>query len=490
MKSSNIYSSFHKKTLKFLSNFFIIAIFLLVSCDKLLEEAPKSVVAENFFTTSQEFEAALNAIYPTLRNNRAEYLVRLDAQTDWGYGRGSRSVYNTFTGLPSIDFHGGFWSAFYLMVRDANWVIQNASVNTSVSKADLDKFAAEAKFLRAYAYFQLVRNWGAIPLRTELNTTDKDLKKSTAAEVYDFIIADLKIAEANLPEVQALLGKPTKYAAKTLLADVYLTAGKYAESRDKIKEVIQSNKYALVPVTSKSDFQLKIFGPDLVTSTEEIFYCKCTRTPGAGNSILWILNAPITGYFNFGGAYAHYSDLTNPFYVTWNNSDIRKSLWDNVNFGLGPNTLVCNKFIDTKAPDAASGGNDYPLYRYSEALLIYAEASCMASNGPTAEGVEAINKVHRRAYGKDPNAPSAVDFNISDYNASSFQNLVLQERGYEFIFEGKRWLDLKRANKAAAVILAVRGITIAEKAYLWPIPSTELNYNKALDPAKDQNPGY
>jgi hypothetical protein len=114
----------------------------------------------------------------------------------------------------------------------------------------------------------------------------------------------------------------------------------------------------------------------------------------------------------------------------------------------------------------------------------------MASNGPTAEGIEALNKVHRRAYGKDPKVASDVDFKIDDYDKNTFQDLVLQERAYEFIFEGKRWYDLKRTGKAAEVFLATKGITIAEKAYLWPIPDSEMNFNKALDPAKDQNPGY
>lgn len=158
---------------------------------------------------------------------------------------------------------------------------------------------------------------------------------------------------------------------------------------------------------------------------------------------------------------------------------------------MGPNTLVSSKYIEKNAVEANRGaGNDIPIYRYADALLIYAEASCMASNGPTAEGLEALNKLHRRAYGHDPNVPSLVDFKISDYNTASFQNLVLKERAYEFIYEGKRWYDLKRTGKAAAVINAAKGIIIAEKAYFWPIPVSELSFNKALNPATDQNPGY
>jgi hypothetical protein len=78
---------------------------------------------------------------------------------------------------------------------------------------------------------------------------------------------------------------------------------------------------------------------------------------------------------------------------------------------------------------------------------------------------------------------------LTDYDEESFVDLVLMEKAYEFQFEGKRWYDLKRTGKAAATILDVRGITIAEKHYLWPIPVNELELNKAMKP-EDQNPGY
>lgn len=89
----------------------------------------------------------------------------------------------------------------------------------------------------------------------------------------------------------------------------------------------------------------------------------------------------------------------------------------------------------------------------------------------------------------DPNTASSVDFNLSDYNKETFLDLVLQERAYEFIFEGKRWYDLKRTGKAREIIEPAKGVTIAEKHFLWPIPISELSYNKALD-GSDQNPVY
>lgn len=496
MEKMNKYLSLHQSKLRILSGFtsVVFALMLFPSCNDLLEENPKTLAAENFYNTTEEVETAINAIYGVLRsNNMVEQIVILDAHTDWGYGRGSRADYNNLQGFNAANINnaGGRWNTFYLAVRNANLVIENAPLGSSISESDITKCLAEARFLRAFAYFQLVRSWGSIPLRTEENMKEKDLPKSPVSAVYDLIVSDLTFAESSLPETQALAGKATKYAAKVMLADVYLTLGKYPEARDKANEVIQSGKYSLVPVTGKADFQQKLFGPEIITTSEEIFYLKYSRQAGEGNWILWVLSHPSTGNFNFGGAYAHYSSATNPFYISWNDNDIRKSLWDKINFGLGPNTLVSSKYIDKNAVEQSRGaGNDLPLYRYADALLIYAEASCMASNGPTNEGIEALNKVHRRAWGLSPNAVSSVDYKLTDYTKASFQDLVLTERAYEFIFEGKRWYDLKRTGKAAEVIQAAKGITIAEKAYLWPIPVSELDYNKALDPAKDQNPGY
>ncbi|AHM58386.1 RagB/SusD domain-containing protein [Flammeovirgaceae bacterium 311] len=465
---------------------------VFTSCEDILEEQPKTVAVENFYNTAEEVETATNAIYAPLRSTRAEHIAVLDAHTDWGYGRGSRAQYNDFEGFgaTNISAAGARWNSLYQGIRNANLVISNAPNGSSISQEDIDKYVAEAKFLRALAYFDLVRNWGGVPLRTEENMTNIDLERSSAQEVYDQIIADLTEAETNLPEEPKHIGRPTRLAAKTMLADVYLNLERFAEARDKAYEVIQSNKYSLVPVESVEDFQMKLFGPEITTTPEEIFYFKYAREVNQGNWLLFVLNHPSTGLFNFGGAYAHYSDLTNPFHQSWNDEDIRKGLWDVVDFGLGSTTLVSKKYIDKSAVSNAGAGNDLPIYRYAEVLLIYAEAASRAAGGPTVEAVEALNQVHRRAYGFDPTTPSEVDFSMGDYNAETFLDLVLQERAYEFQFEGKRWLDLKRTGKAQEAIMSAKGKTIAEAHYLWPIPLDELNFNNALDPAKDQNPGY
>lgn len=470
------------------------AVLIFTSCSKELEEHPKSLAVETFYNTAAEVEAAVNAIYvPYIQTGEglALYLAQVESYVDYEYGRGSYAVLNDFAGLDptNITRTQSMWGMLYLSIRNANLVIANAPNGSSISQADIDRFVGEAKFLRAFDYFFLVRNWGGVPMRTEANMKDRDLKRSTADEIYALIQADLLDAENKLPDNPAQGGRPSKWAAKTLLADVYLQLGKYNESRDKASEVIQSNKYSLVPVTTVDDWQ-KIFGPDVVRTTEEIFYLKCARQAGFGNYFPMFTNHPGTGFHGGGGFYAQYTESTNAVYAGQNAADLRKGLWYSWNIGLGANSLLNKKFIDPTASGNLGAGNDQPWYRYADLLLIYAEAAGKAANGPTAEAMEALNKVHRRAYGKLPTSPSDVDFNVADYNASTFVDLIIKERGYEFQLEGKRWLELKRTGKAAEIILAVKGKTIAEKFYLWPIPVSEMNYNKALDPVADQNPGY
>lgn len=485
------------KSGRFIKSFTILPVILvalfLSACQKELIEEPKSLAAENFYNTASEVQAAVNAIYTPYRdiNGMAGYLAQIDCYVDYGLGRGSYAILNDFQGLNSTNVTrvGAMWDLFYLSIRNANFVIKNAPNGKSISQADIDINVGEAKFLRAFNYFLLVRNWAGVPIRTEENMTVVDAKKNTEDEVYALIIADLLDAESKLPDNQTQSGRPSKWSAKTLLADVYLQLKKYPEARDKANEVILQDKYALVPISSADDLQ-KIFGPTVVTTPEEIFYIKFTRQDQFGNYFVMFLNHPATKFSGSGGFFGLHSIATNPVYQNWNDNDFRKGLWYPQNLGLTGPTLLNKKFIDPLATSQRGHGNDMPFYRYADLLLIYAEAATRASNAPTAAAMEALNQVHRRAYGKNPKVASDVDFNLADYNASTFIDLVIKERGYEFQYEGKRWLELKRTGKAAEIILATKGKTIAAKHYLWPIPISELGFNKALDPVKDQNPGY
>lgn len=468
------------------------AVLLFGTACQALKEDPKSLVVENFYNTPAEVEAAVNAIYPPIRlggTGISTYNATLECHTDYAYGRGSWAQFNDFAGFNTVNINrvGDFWTTFYLCIRNANLVIGNAPNGNAISEDDINRYVAEAKFMRAWMYFNLVRNWGGVPLRTDSNMTERDIPRSSAEDVYGLIDRDLRMAETYLPDNPPQLGRPTKWAAKTLLSDVLLYTQQFPEAREKAFEVINSNKYSLVPVANRDEFE-KIFGADTRTSTEEIFHLKYNRQ-GQGNYFPWIVNHPSTKLHGAGGAYAQYSETTNPFYQHWNDADLRKALWYPYDFGLGTTTLLNRKFIDPAAPGVYDAINDFPVYRYPEVLLIFAEADSRV-NGVTTDALEALNKVHRRSYGFDPGSPSGVDYGVGDFTPASFLDTVLQEKAYEFQFEGKRWFDLKRTGKASALILANKGKTITESHYLWPLPLSELNFNNAINPATDQNPGY
>ncbi|MFN4146566.1 MAG: RagB/SusD family nutrient uptake outer membrane protein [Runella sp.] len=468
-----------------------------LSCsDDVLKEAPKSLAVETFYNTAAEVEAAVNAIYTPLRADNCLgglYPAQHEAYTDYSFGRGSYAILSNFQGLDNTNITrtGQMWDLFYLSIRNANLVIRNAPNGKSISTADKNRFVAEAKFLRALTYFFLVRNWGGVILRTEANMTEQNLKRSSIDEVYSLIINDLKEAETNLPDNPSIAGRPSRWAAKTVLADVLLHRNQFAEARDKANEVIQSRKYSLVPVTVADDFA-KIFGPDIITSTEEIFYLKYTRQAGQGYNLVMFAHNPAARLHGAGGFFAHYTDaVSNNVFRTWDRNDLRRAYgWYSWNIGLGANSFLNKKYTDPLAPSANGAGNDSPLYRYADLLLIFAEAASRANNGPTTAAMEALNQVRRRAYGRPINAASEVDFKISDYNANTFLDLVIKERGYETQYEAKRWLDLKRTGKFRELIKAGVGKDVADRHLLWPIPISELNFNTALDPTKDQNPGY
>ena len=467
---------------------------VMTSCNDLLDEKPKSIAAEVFYNTNSEAEAAVNAIYGPMREGNGfglNYPAQLEGLPDYGNSRGSQTPVSLYQGLDNTNITrvSVIWDQLYRSIRNANLVISNVPLGKEITPDAATRFIAEAKYLRALMYFAVVRNWAGVPIRTEENMLEANVPRASVDEVYALILSDALEAEQNLPDSPAQPGKPTKWAAKTLLSEIYLTRGDWENAANRADEVIASGKYSLVPVSVSEDFQ-KIFGPEVVNTSEEVFYLKYNRQQGF--QLVSYAHRAIGPYkyYGGGGVYAQYTDSTsNSFIKTWDKNDLRKEhIMYNVDVGLGPNTVLFRKFRDPLGTNG--GGNDYPWYRYADVLLFHAEAAARAAGVPTAAAMESLNKVHRRAYGYDQSLPSPVDFAIADYDLTSFIDLVVRERGYETMYEGKRWLDLKRLGIAKQRIKEVKNIDVAEKHMLWPIPNSELLYNKALDPVADQNPGY
>ena len=468
---------------------FCLIVVLFASCSSTLEENPQALAVETFYNTAGEVEAGIAAIYSPLRSGNAfgaVYLSLLDCSSDQiKAGRGSWQNPSEFQGLntTNITRTQNVWTLFYLSIRNANIIIENVPNSAILSDSEKNAYTGEARFLRALINFHLVRNWGAIPLRTEENADEYNVPRTSVEEVYALIVSDLESAENQLPDEPSVAGHPSKWSAKTVLADVYFYLGQYDEASSKSNEVINSGKYSLVEVSEPDDFE-NLFGAGVANSAEEIFYLKYNDDSSWGHPVY--LHGVGVPYLGVDGYYVTQSNTDYTVYKNWDDNDLRKQFGWYAYSGYIAGTVLNKKFND---PGSLTPSNDYPFYRYADLLLIYAEASCRAEGTPTSEGVEALNQVHRRAYGYPSKQASSVDFKTSDFNQDSFIELCLKERGYETQGEGKRWLDLRRLGKekAAEIINATRGVAISESHYLWPIPQNEINYNEAIT---DQNPGY
>lgn len=474
----------------------------IAGCSDLLTEVPLDRLSqENFYQTKDDLIAGLNAVYAQVRGANSygtNYPAQLNGLADYCISRGTQTPVSEFKGLDgtNIGRTDNIWRDIFQSINSANIIIK---VVPSVNLTDADKNAilGEARFMRAFNYYNLVRNYGGVPLRTEpvTNVAETSGKRATQEEVYKLITDDLLFAETILPRTQAQVGRPTQWAAKLLLASVYLTRENWVSARDKADEVIKSGLYALVEVKVADDFE-KVFGPDMATSPEEVFYIKYARIAGQG----WgypSYQHPADGPYTT-GVRAHFTNTTIPLIKNWSDKDLRKdyNLYSSYVNRSGKLTTfptaepICfRKYRDSPANPP---GNDFPFLRYAEALLIYAEAASQANNGPTAQALENLNKVHRRAYGVPSTTPApAVDFTLAGQTATSFRDLVMTERAYEFMMEASRWHDLKRLGtpRLKTIIKEARGKDVADAHLLWPIPRQEIDNNPDISQT-DQNPGY
>jgi hypothetical protein len=377
----------------------------------------------------------------------------------------------------------------YRGINRANVVVARVPA-VAMDSARRAALVGEAKFVRALNYLNLVRYWGAVPLRLTPSEGFDNLAapRAPADSVYRQVLADLREAEAVLPDAAAN-GRATRWAAKALIADVHLGRGDWALAAAKAKEVIDSRRFSLVAVRTAADFD-QLFGADVDTSPEELFDVPFTRDGGsAGTELPAMLHHASAGYA--ANAYrALYANMKS-FVGAWDRADLRYQY--GMYTGADARWLTATepqrfrKFRDPRAIVRQAHGNDFHVLRYADVLTTFAEAESQANGGPTPAAYDAINRVRRRAYGLDVAAPSARDL-APGLGAQAFRDAVLLERAYEFTAEGRRYWDLKRTGTLEAAVRAA-GKAYNARYLLWPIPQDELTANKALTPA-DQNPGW
>ncbi len=523
--------------------YFLFAIFMLSmlsGCLDLVENPKATLTPGTYFKTPEELEGVIAAMYRALAPDDA-----------WGFAGGFTSYFGsddlaTHPGSNKIDFRDfdrlqgsagnanmeGQWRGPWRSIYQANAIISAIDKVEFTSDSQKNNVVGQAYFIRALSYYYLTRTFGDLPIVTESIDVDDRPDRQPMKEVYTVILDDLQKAESYLPDSwPGQPGKATKYAAKALLADVYLNmagyplkeTSNYSLAATKAKEVIQSGKYSLVAdygdVFKTNNNSEAIFAlqyntagglprrgtgqfcvPDDETSikgqngwhdfcTEVNFFRnapKCKRTDETFLTVIKKKQADDT--FQLLAWDDPKTNTQHPYYKKFR-------------YGVAaPGTTMGDglKETDTEILEMnPSTDKTLDLIRYPMVLLNYAEASAMASGAPTADGYDAINLVRQRAGLKDL---------TSGLSQIAFRDSVVHERAYECAGEfGVRWFDIVRLELLPQII-SERVVGEYEKAQYWenvlnptytsgeqlktrylaPIPQTEMERN----PNWKQNPGY
>lgn len=460
----------------------IVFVLALVSCKDFLVLEPENQISENiFYKTEADFETAMIGMYGELQTlHDISNLFLTEVTTD------NMRITNQLSNPPAdrveIDevnltstngFVNTIWGSCFKTIARSNNVLSR------IDDADFDEskkrqFKGESLFLRAYAYFYLVRLFGEVPIvdvafRSPDEVAGYDMSRKPVSEVYKLILDDLQEsagllnAEADLSKSRASLG-----AVKTLQGKVYLTQKEYAQSATVLLEVQQMNLYTL---TTDYGQLFSVGNDELPESIFEIKYL--TGNVGEGNSL--------TTNFSYGHTIVPTSDMIQAYEV----DDLRKdaSLADSLlaadgNYATYEEKYI-RKFYDPTAELQFDGGINVLPLRYADVLLMYAEA--LNETGKTTEAHDFLNMVRDRAgLGS-----------LSGLSKPEFALALERERRVEFLAEGHRWFDLVRTGRAQEIInnyYISQGLSFRVEDYelLMPIPQSE----RDIDPDLSQNTGY
>jgi tetratricopeptide (TPR) repeat protein len=379
----------------------------------------------------------------------------------------------------------------YAGVNRANYILE---FGDKTDFAGREIILAEATFLRAYYYFELVKWFGDVPLAVDerlLFGDQNTIDRTPAAEVYAQIERDLDFAAGILPEVQTETGRATRGAALSLLGKVYLYQGKFSEAAIELDKVINSGVYDLVGNYST------LFENDNENNIESVFEVQYTDVEGAGFECLQCSEGNIAVGFNgirnytgpvFESGFS-FNVPTRETYEAFEDGDLRRDVaildieaWAAANQGVTyaegfEHTGYYNrKYIarkgDLNIPDAnLTNPNNYRAIRYADVLLMAAEAYSRGGVDE-AKARQYLNRVRDRA-GLDE---------VSS-GGTNLINAIYQERRVELVGEGHRFFDLVRTGRAAQ---SIEGFT-PQKNEIFPIPSIEI---ELAGNRWDQNPGY
>ncbi|SHF90772.1 SusD family protein [Mariniphaga anaerophila] len=499
--------------------YYIFLIFIIVgffSCS-LDEEIYSNQNVDDFYKSEEEIELALNGAYSMFWDGYiykdGSYVQLGDMPTDIMTSTPNKNAWDLFAWTVSDNYFDQLWEASYKMINRCNEVIERTK-NSNVTDVYKNSAIGQAEFLRGLCYFNLVKDFGGVPLHITATKSLADVNKTrnTVDEVYAQIILDLKSAYVRLSPFDAAKhskGYATSGAAKALLAKVYLQKSDWANASITAKEVIDMGVYDLYKDYSQiwdpayKNGSEQIFsvqhnnGGDNTTNYGEhmtFFLCPKGYSLPDGTGIMFTLDDGNAGSWQVDDNY--FQKTPNTYRKWWS---VRDRMPRYLITGANPiswieDTVELQRINIVKYyhPDYATGylqtGVNFTVLRYSDVYLTYAEALNELNNGPTAEAFAAINKVRQRAraVGTIFEQPESVYPDLAGLDQQSFRNAVLDERAAEFIGEGERRNDLNRHNLFISTAES-QGVTGIKPGYvLYPIPQNEIN----LNPLLEQNPDY
>ncbi|WP_031527881.1 RagB/SusD family nutrient uptake outer membrane protein [Dyadobacter crusticola] len=458
----------------------------LTSCgDNFLSVIPETALSSGIFFTSQnDFQQAVNAAYVPLRqmfNERAWVLEEMHSDNTY-YAR--NILFGAVDATENVaDFAvptaGGVTANDNVLVQyrlNYQIIARTNQVLALIDNVDFDSKAkanlkGQALFLRAFAYFDLVRLFGKVPLHLTpvTNREDAPLPLSSTEEIYAQIEKDATEASSLLPnKAEQEAGRATSGAAKTLLANLYLTQKKWPQVETLMKDVVAKDGYALMPDYANA-FSTTTGNKNNQESVFEIQYMEGSAGYN-GNQIYRFIPAPITskelapitGTSNPQDISQESNNIPTPDLIAaYEPGDKRKEA--SIGYVTLSSSQVENKvypYIKKYAKTHSlhnNTGQNWPVYRYSEVLLFLADA--LNEQGKTGEAATYLNQVRNRAGLANTTATSQA----------TMREAIFKERRVELAFENKRWFDLTRTARVKEIIGAYGAKVKANPAaYYFP----------------------
>ncbi|GGF30915.1 RagB/SusD family nutrient uptake outer membrane protein [Echinicola rosea] len=469
-------------------NIYIAGLLLLStlnSCEEQLVEEPyDQLIPDNILNNEVGLESLLNSAYGNMQVHRFgliqwHYLEEgpsdLFFETGGGQGRNAAFIQD-FTFDAEHPWIGGAYNGLWNAIRDVNLFLDNVQ-DVTYTQADKDIRIAEARFIRVFNYYLLVKWFGEVPLILS-STPELYPEKTPASEMNQFIENELRAVADVLPVAQAEENRITKGAALAVLTKFLLNTKQWQKCVGAADEVIALEVYALYP-----DYK-GMFAPENEGNSEFVFVMPQTRD-ASGMGTEWLSLSLPPAYPedgpNFAAQFRYYDAFVNSFDA----NDLRKDLilthyvrndGQEVEL-LGNDNSRSFKFRDP-ARIGADQENDFPVVRYADILLSKAEA-LNELQGPNQESIDLINRVRLRA------GQNMMMLSLGNFDQAGLRDHILDERGWEFFSEIKRRSDLLRHGKFIERALA-RGKNAEPYHVLFPFPQSEINANENLV----QNEGY